>query len=344
MLRHVPQIADPAGAKIEKGPIVKDSHWSTQKEKAAGYWLLAFTLFIFKLLPVIILRLLCFPVGFCYFIFSKKTREHSRLYLRRLSSAMGGGKKFSSLKHIIAFSLSLVEKIEAWSGKVSFTRIHFQDDDIQELVQRLEKGQGAFLISSHLGNMEFIRGLAGFNRTGVSREIPVNAIVDFTVTAHFNRMLSNLNPHSVTQIISARELGPQTVILLQEKIAAGELVVIAGDRTSANPGSRYLSFPFLGEEAPFPYGPFFLAALSEAPIYAVFAMRQKDLSLSSHYALHIHHSPVSFDCPRSQRENRIGELVNWYASLLEQYCKKYPHQWYNFYDFFKPAVEDEEEA
>jgi predicted LPLAT superfamily acyltransferase len=320
---------------------MKDSHWSTQKEKAAGYWLLAFTLFIFKLLPVMILRLLCFPVGFCYFLFSKKARENSRLYLRRLSLATGNKKKYGSLKHIIAFSLSLVEKLEAWRGKVSFKRIHFQDDDIMELVRRLEHGQGAFLISSHLGNMEFIRGLAGFNRTGISREVPVNAIVDFTVTAHFNRMLRRLNPLAVTQIISARELGPQTVILLQEKIAAGELVVIAGDRTSANPGSRYLSFSFLDDNAPFPYGPFLLAALSEAPVYTVFAMRRKDLSLSSHYTLHIHRSPVSFDCPRSRREGRIGELANWYVSLLERYCKQYPHQWYNFYDFYKPVEKEE---
>jgi predicted LPLAT superfamily acyltransferase len=314
---------------------VKDSHWSTQKEMAGGYWLLAFTLFIFKLLPVMGLRILCFPVGFCYFLFSKRARERSQLYCRRLSVVIGNEKKFSVLKHIIAFSLALVEKLEAWSGKVSFKRIHFQDDDITELIPQLEHRQGAFLISSHLGNMEFIRGLAGYNRTGISREIPVNAIVDFTVTAHFNRMLRKLNPKAVTQIISARELGPQTVILLQEKIAAGELVVIAGDRTAANVGSRYLSFPFLGDNAPFPYGPFLLAALSEAPVYAVFAMRQKDLSLLSHYTLHIHHSPVSFNCPRSQRESRIKELANWYVSLLEQYCKKYPHQWYNFFDFWR---------
>jgi predicted LPLAT superfamily acyltransferase len=322
---------------------VKESHWSTQKEEASGYWLLAFTLFIFKLLPVMCLRPLCFVVGFSYFLFSKRARAHSRLYLDRLSAVMKNEKKFSSLKHIIAFSLSLLEKLEAWSGKVSFKRIHFQDDDIAELIQRLEHKQGSFLISSHLGNMEFIRGLAGFNRTGVSRDITVNAIVDFTVTAHFNRILRKLNPNAVTQIISAKELGPETVILLQEKIAAGELVVIAGDRTAGNAGSRYLSFHFLGGNAPFPYGPFLLAALSEAPVYAVFAIRQKDISLSSHYDLHIHRSPVSFDCPRSQRENRIGELANWYISLLERYCKDHPYQWYNFYDFFRP-VEEREEA
>jgi predicted LPLAT superfamily acyltransferase len=321
-------------AKIEEGQFVKDSHWTTHKEITSGYWVLAFTLFIFKLLPVIILRLLCFPVGFFYFIFSKRARDYSRLYLSRLSSFIDNGKKFSILRHFIAFSLSLVEKLEAWRGKVSFKRIHFQDDDIKELAQKLEEGQGVFLISSHVGNMEFIRGLAGFNRTGISRDVPVTAIVDFTVTAHFNRMLVKLNPKSVTQIISARDLGPQTVILIQEKIAAGEMVVMAGDRTSANADSRYLSFPFLGSNALFPYGPFLLAALSQAPVYNVFAIRQKDVSLSSHYDLRIHKSHVSFDCPRGERDNRITELANWYVSQLERYCKEHPYQWYNFYDFW----------
>jgi predicted LPLAT superfamily acyltransferase len=257
---------------------------------------------------------------------------------------MGGGQKFSPLKHIIAFSLSLVEKIEAWSGRVSFSRIHFHGDDIMELTGRLEKKEGAFFISSHLGNMEFIRALANYNRTGVSREMPVNAIVDFTVTVHFDRMLRKLNPNSVTRIISAREMGPQTVILLQERLAAGELVVIAGDRTSANRGSRHLLLSFLGSIAPFPYGSFFLASLSEAPIYAVFAVRQKDLSLFPHYNLHVHKCSISFDCPRYERKDRIIALANWYVSLLERYCKKCPHQWYNFYNFWQPVEEKGEKG
>jgi predicted LPLAT superfamily acyltransferase len=292
-------------------------------------------LFIFKILPVVILRLLCFPVGFCYFLFSKRAREHSRLYLERLSSARSGGRKLNPIKHIIAFSLALVEKIEAWSGRVQFSRIHFQDDDMPEFAEGLERGEGIFLISSHLGNMEFIRALADFNRTGISREIPVNILADFSVTAHFSRMLQKLNPKSMTRLISVKDFGPQAIVQLQEKLAAGELAVVAGDRTSANTESRHLLFPFLGCDAAFPYGPFFLAALSEATLYTVFAVRQKDLSLSSHYDLHIHKSPVSFDCPRHERDSRITALCHWYVSLLERYCKENPYQWYNFYDFWK---------
>ena len=323
---------------------MSDTHWSTQKEHAAGYWQLAFMLFIFKLLPVVILRIIAFPVGFFYFLFSGRAVKLSGLYLRRLDSfvSSGGGrirKRLSSLKHIIAFSLALVEKLEAWSGRVSFKRIHYMDDDIAGLLDLLERGEGAFLISSHLGNMEFIRALADYKGKGNTGNISVNAIVDFNVTAHFNRILKKLNPGSFSRIISARELGPDSVVLLSERIKAGELVVIAGDRTSANESSRYMELPFLGVKAPLPYGPFFLAALCEAPVYFVFAMRQKDISLSSHYNIHIHKSPVSFDCPRKERDSRIKALGQNFVSLLEQYCKTYPFQWYNYYDFWLPKEE-----
>lgn len=312
---------------------MKDSHWSRKREAAAGYWHVRLMLIFFRLLPVIFLRLIAFPVGLCYFLFSKQAREQSRQYLRHLDPA----KKRPSLPHILAFALALVEKVEAWGGKVSFRRIHFQDDHIGELAARLEKGEGAFLISSHLGNMEFIRALAGFNRTGITRDIPVNAIVDFSVSAHFNRMLEELNPRSMTRLVNARDMGPETLILLRERLAAGELVVIAGDRTSPNAESRRLCLPFLGETASFPYGPFFLAALMEVPAYAVFALRQKDLSLASRYVMHIHRAPVSFNGPRREREDRIRELARWFVSLLERYCKGHPYQWYNFYDFWAPT-------
>jgi predicted LPLAT superfamily acyltransferase len=338
---------------VKKEPLTpNDAHWSAQQEQAAGYWHVKLMLIFFRLLPPVFVRLAAFPVGFCYFLFSKAAREHSRLYLQRIAvaGAMAAGgdgtenqsvKKSSSLAHILSFALALVEKVEAWGGKVSFKRIQFQDDDIGGLIARLEKGEGAFLISSHLGNMEFIRALAGFNRTGVSREIPVNAVVDVAVTAHFNRMLHELNPRSVTRLINARDMGPQTIITLQERLAAGELVVIAGDRTSPNAASRSLSLEFLGGQAAFPYGPFFLAALIHVPVYAVFALRQKDVSLSSRYTLHIHQSPVSFDCPRAERGRRIEELACWFAALLERYCKERPAQWYNFYDFWHEGNTEE---
>jgi predicted LPLAT superfamily acyltransferase len=246
------------------------------------------------------------------------------------------GKKVSlrPLKHILACSLTLVEKVEAWGGKVLFDRVHFQEDDIGDLVAGLEKGQGALLICSHLGNSELLRALADYNRTGVSRNIPVTSIVDFSVTALFNRMIRELNPQSAARVISAKDFGPDTVILLLDRIKAGELVVIAGDRTPVNTGNKNIPIFFLNEYTSFPRGPFLLAALLNAPTYFVFALRRGDLSLSAQYDMHVHKSALSFDCSRRDRENRTKELARLFAEKLEYYCKQHPYQWYNFYDFW----------
>jgi predicted LPLAT superfamily acyltransferase len=147
-------------------------------------------------------------------------------------------------------------------------------------------------------------------------------------------MLHELNPGVNLRMIGVNDVGPDTIVLLQERLAAGELVAIAGDRTSANTRNKCFHFPFLNETAPFTYGAFFMTALLDAPAYFVFALRQKDISLSPQYDMHVHKSPVRFDCSRKDREARIEELARLFAGRLEYYCKRYPLQWYNFYDFW----------
>jgi predicted LPLAT superfamily acyltransferase len=314
----------------------KPAHWSEYKEEAAGYWHLKLILILFRLLPVIVLRIIAFPVSLCYFLFSKRARRESRRFLEKAAAvAELSPKKLHSLKHISAFSLSLIEKVESWGGRVPFKRVCFQDDDIGTLVSGLENGKGALLITSHIGNIEFLRALAGFSRTGVSRPVEVNIIVDFAVTNQFSRMLRKLNPGSQVRALSVDDIGPDTVILLQERLASGELAAIAGDRTSAYTRNRYLSIPFLGEEAPFPYGPFLLAAILGVPVYFAFALRQRDISLFPKYNMHIHRCDISFDCQRREREGRIKELAVLFAAKLEYYCKQHPYQWYNFYNFWE---------
>ena len=320
-------------------------HWSRQKEQAAGYWHFKLFLFLFRYFPIFLLRIFAFPVGFIYFLFSKRSRTESRRFLEKASLSVNNSeiaKKCRSpmapLRHIVSFSLTLVEKVQSWGGKFPFKDIYFQNDDIKELVEGLENGKGALLICSHHGNAELLRGLASFNQTGVSRNIDVTSIVDLEVTAYFNRMIKELNPQSDLDIISAKQINPDTTILLLEKIAAGGLVVIAGDRTSAGDHFREteknLLIPFLGEEALFSYGTFYLAALMKAPVYFVFAQRRRDLSLKPEYNMHVHKSTISFDCSRKERLVRSSELARSFAALLESYCKAKPFQWYNFYDFW----------
>jgi predicted LPLAT superfamily acyltransferase len=325
--------------KTEETPL----HWSQHKEKTAGYWHVKLLLILFKLFPIIILRVIAFPVGFFYFLFSKRGRTESRRYLQKAAPyaekpdiAKKCLSPFGPLRHIVSFSLNLVEKLESWGGKFKFKNIHFQNDDVEELINELENGKGVFLITSHIGNIELLRGLASFNRTGVSRKTPITAVIDMKISENFSRMLKELNPQSSFDIINAAEIGPHTAVLLEEKLASGEMVTIAGDRTAAGAGGpgKNLIIPFLGEDAPFSPGIFYLAALMKAPVYFVFAIRRGDLSVLPEYDMHVHKSRLPLECSRKERFEKSSLLAQSFAALLESYCKQTPFQWYNFYDFW----------
>jgi len=327
----------------KKKPDEVPLHWSQYKEKVVGYWHIKLILVLFRLFPVFILRVIAFPVSFLYFIFSKKARAESRRFLHKAAPFVEQSKTakecrspFGPLRHIISFSLTLVEKIEAWGGKFQYKNLHFQNDDIEELRRELENGKGVFIITSHLGNIELLRGLASFNRTGVSRKIPITAVIDMKISENFSRMLKELNPQSHFDIISAGEIGAHTAGLLEDKLAEGGIVTIAGDRTSANPSGQGKEFliPFLGEEAPFSTGIFYMAALMKAPVYFIFALRRGDLSVMPEYDMHVHKSRLSFECSRKERFDQSLLLAQSFAALLENYCKQNPFQWYNSYDFW----------
>ncbi|MCL2243332.1 MAG: hypothetical protein FWC03_02560 [Treponema sp.] len=320
---------------IKEAPL----HWSEHREEAAGYWQLKFLLILFWSLPVVVLGIIAFPVGFFYFLFSRRGRTESSRFLQKAALLVDDPKlekkcrsRFGPLRHIISFSLSVLEKLQAWGGKFSFNDIYFQDDDIKELISGLEAGKGAILLFSHLGNAMLLQGLLNLGRTGVSRKIPVTAIMDMKVNPNFSRILNELNPRANMELIFPEDIGSQTAVLLEERIASGGLVLSAADRTSVD--GRNIMIPFLGKEAPFSYGIFYLMSLLKAPVYFVFGLRRGDLSIKPKYNMHVHKSPLSFDCQRSERIKRTSLLAFSFVELLEKYSKAHPFQWYNFHDFW----------
>jgi len=327
-----------------------NGHWARQKEQAAGYWDIKFMLFLFRIFPVVFLRVLAFPVGFFYFLFSKNARAFSKRFLMKTAPFIENPETqkkcrspFAPLRHIVSFSLALVEKLQSWGGKYRFGNIHFQDDDIAKLMADLENKKGVFVITSHLGNTELLRGLINFDKTGVSRKVPVTAIIDLAVTRNFNRMVKELNDKFDIGIIAANEIGAHTAAFFEERLSLGGIVTIAGDRTSGGKTEKSFAIPFLGEDALFSQGSFYLATLLKAPVYFIFALRRGDLSVRPEYDMHVHKSSLSPDSlpPDSARKERLrlsASLANDFASLLENYCKERPFQWYNFYDFWLKEV------
>ena len=293
-------------------------NWYEHTEKTNfGYKMLYFLLAFF---PPKFMRILAFPIGFFYFIFGKETRRFSKKYLSKLN-------RTSSLRHIISFALNIAENVQCWGGKITFSDITFHDDDFGDFKKNIDGKKGVLFIISHLGNAQMLRGI-GMNRTKIT------TVADFSVSSGLHKLLTKINPDASLQVVNANDFGPETILFLQEKIEQGEIVVIAGDRISANT-DKHIRLPFLGEGANFPYGVFLLAALLNAPTYFVNGLRKKDLSTNPEYDFFIKKNRVDFNCPRSEREGKIIESAKNYARNLAELCEMHPYQWYNFFDFWE---------
>ncbi len=311
-------------------------HWADEKEVIKSNKSVLLLWWLFKHIPKCVVRILVYPVGFFYFISSKRAREETKLYQKRLLEYTNGlsPKRISSYSQIVSFALCVLEKIEGWIGKINFNEIIFQDDDVKTLVSELNQKKGAVVISSHLGNMELLRSLSSSGETGVSRFVPITAIMSKKATAQFNQTLMMINPKAELNLIDPTEITPETIEVMIDTVEQGGLVVLAGDRSSAQSRERVIEKSFLGETAWFPYGTFLVAALIKAPVYFMYGIRDKSTVFSSKQKLSVEKVDIDFNCPRKERESKIDLLCEKYVKNLERHCVSYPYQWYNFFNFW----------
>jgi predicted LPLAT superfamily acyltransferase len=130
--------------------------------------------------------------------------------------------------------------------------------------------------------------------------------------------------------IQVTEMNPGTMIALKAAIEHGDWVAIAGDRTPVRGDERISIAPFLGQDAPFPQGPYVLAHLLECPVYLMFCMQQK-----GGYGLYFEMFAERITLPRRDKQAAISEWAARYAKRLESFCLMDPFQWYNFFDFWQ---------
>ncbi|WP_400071753.1 hypothetical protein [Zobellia russellii] len=100
----------------------------------------------------------------------------------------------------------------------------------------------------------------------------------------------------------------------------GELVCFTGDRYIE--GTKFLEQQYLGATAKFPMGPYLLASRLNVPVLFVYVMKES----KKHYHLYARTAEV-------KRGDAQG-LLEKYTENLEWIIKKYPLQWFNYFDFW----------
>jgi predicted LPLAT superfamily acyltransferase len=93
-------------------------------------------------------------------------------------------------------------------------------------------------------------------------------------------------------------------------------------------GNKTLTSNFLGEEARFPMGPFVLAAKFKVPVSYVFAMKESSL----HY--HLFASELK-EYTSTDKNAVMQQMLQDFVTEMEDKVKRYPEQWYNYYNFWQ---------
>ena len=299
-------------------------HWSGFNEVSfvAGMRLLFWICRVFGRWPF---RIVLYPVLAWYVLTKPRARRVSRNYLRRVA-ACGGPANLSVLRHFATFAETILDKMLLWGGLYDTRSVSLHGVDGDDGVNRcLDEGRGALLICAHLGNLDLCRVLSQRNA-----RLKLTVLVHTRHAQAFNRMLERLNPDSQLNLMQVTEITPATAMLLAEKVAQGEFVVIAGDRVPVSPQPRVAVAPFLGQPAAFPIGPYVLASVLQCPVYLLFSMR-----IGQRSEIHFELFRKSLHLPRKAREPMLAELAGAYAARLQYHCLRAPLEWFNFYDFWQ---------
>ena len=311
MLLRLPSLLRPAN---------KATPWWRLPERGGAFGL-RMMLAIYRLLGRRVCAAMLVPVAGGFFLAGRRQRAASFDYL---SIILGRRPTlWEHFSHFLGFAMRCLDVFVAWSGKLPADAVRPLDRSYLDGLR--DDPRGALLIVSHLGNAEI-------SRASLDPELRARLVV-LTHTKNavrFNELLREVSPEAALDMIEVTDVGADTAIALQSLIEKGAWIAIAGDRTPVGGQGRVTRVPFLGRNAPFPNGPWILAALLRCPVRLLFCLKDR-----SGWALSIEPFAEQIMLPRGRREAALADCIGRYSQRLEDMARTAPLQWFNFFDFWE---------
>ena len=292
--------------------------WHEQEEQCASRFWMQFMWYSYAWFGKNFQKLI-FVVGMLFiYMFAKPPRIALRKFYAVISDYTG--KPFDAshgrmFRHLLGFAWGLMDKTDACTLKKDLPKMTVRDDSgWREFNALVDSGKGAFLLCTHVG---MIGVLPALPCTLEARRIPkVHAFQQMGHDAVFMKVFMKHFDHSMLELHAVENIGVETAVEMQSAIGRGELVIMAGDRTSAGSKSVF-RHEFLGRDCVWPKGAFKFAQLMEAPVFAVTCICTGWNRYEVHLAA-LHAESILAD----------------YVRFLESETLVHPDQWYQFYDFF----------
>ena len=265
-------------------------------------WMQRSLIAMFRVLPLwLIYGVMALVVPF-YMIFNRKGYKAMYRFFR---DRLGYG-RWKSFWKVYAnhyrFGQIILDRFGVYAGK----KYHFIVEG-QELMDELEKHPEGFVnLSSHVGNYE----IAGYSLKPKSKRFNALLYAGETATVMENRQ-KQLSQNNMSMIPVKEDMSH--LFAINAAIDNGEIVSMPADRIYGS--QKAVDCMFFGEKARFPMGAFALATKKKVPMLAVFVMKD---------SYRTYHAYV-----------RKIETAQKFATNLEDIVRRYPTQWFNYFDFWK---------
>lgn len=290
-------------------------NWAHLRERGAGRGRLTFMWWLYRLAGKRLVQWLTIPIMLCVYPGAKPARDAIKKFYATLGRKVGHRIIF---RQLLNFAWSLTDKLDACTLRKNLPEMSIaQNDDANKFLSLIREGKGMFLISSHLGTIEVLPAIRG-----ITTQSPrVHAFQQMQHNALFTELfVRHLDPKQLT-LHPVESIGVETAVEMQEAIAHGDIVLMAGDRLSAATPNAKLHHDFLGRNCVWPKGVFRFAKIMEVPVFCINCIKTG----ANHYEVRLHFCPPGHD------------LLNEYVMWLEREVREFPEQWFQFYDFFGTA-------
>lgn len=253
-----------------------------------------------------------------YMLFAKKGRVAVMDYFKQSYQMSTWDAFWKTFKNHFVFGQIVLDKFAFISGNKKNFSVEVEGQAYFDTLSA--KKNGFVITSAHIGNFE----AGGFIFQQKNKKI--NALIyDGEAKKLQERRTkalqkANINPISVNEDMSH-------LFTIKQGLEKGELLLMPCDRTFGS--TRKIKCTFLGRDAYFPLAPFRLATQLNVPMIALFMMKD------NYKKYHAYIFPVTHDSEETNPAKKATQLAQSFAANCEKIVRKYPHQWFNFYDFWK---------
>ena len=267
------------------------------------------------------LRMLYFMMAFVAAGYAVFNRPAYRAIYRYFRFRHGNGRIkawWNALCNHYEFGKIILDRFAMYAGK----EYGFDIEGYEHFAALDTSEEGFMIYSSHVGNYE----VAGYSL--VSEHKQYNALVyggeSPTVMENRRRMFAGGNINMI--VVSD---GVSHLYGINNALADGEIVSMPCDRLFGS--QKVVGATLLGAPVRLPMGPFAVAEQRGVQTLAVFVMK----SGLKRYRIHIIPVEGMDACAGAKLQERMERRAASYAAALDGILRRYPRQWFNYYDFWQ---------